>query len=117
MRLAGHSNAATHMRYVAHSKAMQTIPTAALPALPPVTNRCRSPQTPMNHNESEEGDEGLDKPKPPSKEGPFVDGGALLSRWSGVRIPSGVLKSLWNSVQSVARQIWTRHFGWHGACA
>jgi site-specific recombinase XerC len=48
MHLAGHSNAATHMRYVMRTKAMRAIPDAALPRLSAVTIGEVSPRVPRD---------------------------------------------------------------------
>jgi hypothetical protein len=53
MKLAGHSNAATHMRYVMQTPDMRTIPTAALPNLEAVAIRCDSPRSRANHRGAE----------------------------------------------------------------
>lgn len=58
MRLAGHSQVSTHMRYVAQSKAMQTIPEAALPRLGPVAIRGKSRKRPRNQESATEDDDG-----------------------------------------------------------
>ena len=53
MKLAGHSNAATHMRYVMNAPEMRAIPAAALPQLPPGPIRAKSGRDPANHRKSE----------------------------------------------------------------
>ena len=58
MRLAGHSDQKTHMRYVMDSPEMRSIPVAALPRLPAVPIRAQSRRSPANHRGSEGGTDG-----------------------------------------------------------
>ena len=62
MKLAGHSNVSTHMRYVSRSKAMQSIPDAALPNLSGVAIGGNSTQSTVNQGRSEDDENGLDTP-------------------------------------------------------
>jgi hypothetical protein len=54
MKLAGHSDPKTHMRYVMDAPAMRAIPDAALPQLPG-PNRAKSGRAPANHRGSDGG--------------------------------------------------------------
>ena len=60
MKLAGHSDQKTHMRYVMDTAEMRTIPVAALPQLRPGPIRAKSPRAPANHRGSEGGEGGED---------------------------------------------------------
>ena len=57
MKLAGHTKAATHMRYVMQTPEMRAIPAAALPDLGTVAIGCDSPRSRANHREAEGGAE------------------------------------------------------------
>jgi integrase len=57
MRLAGHADVATHMRYVRQTAEMRAIPEAALPRIPAVPFRAQSNRSTVNHRESEGGDD------------------------------------------------------------
>jgi integrase len=67
MKLAGHSNAATHMRYVMNAPEMRAIPDAALPRLAPVAIRGNSSRRTVNHRgsggEGEGGDDDANRGK------------------------------------------------------
>src|SRR5262249_21917350 len=57
MKLAGHTKAATHMRYVMQTPEMRAVPTAALPNLRAVAIRGDSPRSRVNHGGAEGGAE------------------------------------------------------------
>lgn len=52
MRLAGHADAKTHMKYVGDAPEMRAIPVAALPQLPAVAIRCKSGRRTSNRRGS-----------------------------------------------------------------
>jgi len=89
MKLAGHSNAATHMRYIMEAPEMKTIPDAALPRLPAVAIRGKSGRSPANHRGSEGEAEEDDDTKTASRQAFAPPSGSLLSRWSQVRVLPG----------------------------
>jgi integrase len=73
MKLAGHSNAATHMRYVMQAPEMRAIPDAALPRLPAVPIRAQSGRGTANHRRSKGGAERGDDDASSGKHSVFIE--------------------------------------------
>ncbi len=73
MKLAGHSDQKTHMRYVMDSAEMRTIPDAALPRLRAMPIRAQSRRSPANHRGSEGEGEGGDDGSNRGETSVFVD--------------------------------------------
>ncbi len=91
MKLAGHSNPATHMRYVLDAPEMRQIPEAALPRLSRGPIRAKSGRAPANHRGSERGGEEGPGDANAEEQAVFASAGPFLNRWSDVRVVSGAL--------------------------
>ncbi|MFT3769645.1 MAG: tyrosine-type recombinase/integrase [Minicystis sp.] len=92
MKLAGHSDPKTHMRYVMDAPEMRTIPEAALPRLPAVPIRAQSRRSTVNHRGSGGEAEGGDNAQTASKPAFLSSPSPLRSRGSEVRIFLDALK-------------------------
>jgi integrase len=89
MKLAGHSDAKTHMGYVMDTPEMRTIPVAALPRLPAGPIRAKSKRRTRNHGKSGGGGEGCADDENASKQAIPASPSQLAVRRSWVRFPSG----------------------------